>query len=41
VRIMSPVQLLADDDPLNDWFNRMLDQFDGLARNTPKEWVGV
>lgn len=40
-RMMSPVQLLADDDPLNDWFSRMLDQFDGLARNSPKEWVGV
>jgi len=41
-RMMSPVQLLAQDDYiLNDWLGSMLDQFNGLARGTPKEWSGI
>lgn len=40
-RMMCPMQILADDDPFNDWLTRMLGQFDGLAAQTPKEWVGV
>lgn len=41
-RMMSPVQLLADDDGvLNDWLTSMLDLYNGLARATPKEWAGV
>ena len=40
-RMMSPLQFLEDDDPLVPWFARMLDLFDGLARNTHKEWVGI
>ena len=40
-RMMSPLKFLEDDDPLVPWFERMLDLFDGLARKTPKEWVGV
>ena len=40
-RMMSPLQFLEDDDPLNAWLERMLDLYDGLARNTPKEWAGV
>ncbi len=40
-RMMSPLQFLEDDDPLVPWFERMLDLYDGLARNTPKEWMGV
>lgn len=40
-RMMSPLQFLEDDDLLNAWLERMLDIYDGLARNTPKEWAGV
>lgn len=40
-RMMSPLKILEDDDPLAPWFERMLDLFGGLARATPKEWDGV
>lgn len=40
-RMMSPVKLLDDDDPLVPWFERMLALHDGLAAKTPKEWDGV
>lgn len=40
-RAMSPLKFLDDDDPLVPWFTRMLDLYDGLARNQPKEWDGV
>jgi glutathione S-transferase len=32
-RLVSPVELLTEDDPLNDWREALLDLFDGLARN--------
>jgi len=31
----SPVDLLAEDDPLTPWRERLLDAFDGLARRAP------
>ena len=34
-RIVSPVDLLAPDDSLQDWRERLLDLFDGLARRAP------
>lgn len=40
-RAMSPLKFLEDDDPLVPWLERMLDLYDGLARNQPKEWDGV
>lgn len=40
-RAMSPLKFLEDDDPLVPWLDRMLDLYDGLARNQPKEWDGV
>jgi len=33
-RCTSPFQLLATDDPVHAWRERMLDLFDGLARKT-------
>lgn len=30
-RLVSDYQILADDDPLHPWLNRMLDLFDGMA----------
>ncbi|WP_137390609.1 glutathione S-transferase N-terminal domain-containing protein [Rhodoligotrophos defluvii] len=34
-RIVSPVQLIAPEDPLTEWFERCLDLFDGSARAMP------
>jgi len=34
-RVMSPHELLAPEDPLCQWRERMLDRFDGFARNVP------
>lgn len=34
-RSASSFRLLADDDPVRDWFVRMLDLFDGLGRRSP------
>jgi glutathione S-transferase len=34
-RIVSPVPVLADDDPLAAWFDRILALHDGYARRTP------
>lgn len=33
VRIMSPFQMLADDDPIGSWFERLLDLHGGLGRS--------
>ncbi|MGI2907973.1 glutathione S-transferase family protein [Tolypothrix sp. VBCCA 56010] len=32
-RTVSPIQLLAKDDPIYNWRDRLLDAFDGYARN--------
>lgn len=32
-RVVSPVQLLADDDAVAAWFGRCLDLYDGMGRN--------
>jgi len=37
-RSMSPEKVLAEDDPLYAWFQRMLDLFGGMARKAPHEW---
>ena len=34
-RVVSPFKLLAADDPINAWRERLLDAFDGMARNSP------
>ena len=34
-RIMSPQDVLASQDPLHGWRNRMLDLYDGFARHIP------
>ncbi len=34
-RVVSPLRLLEADDPIEAWRGRMLDLFDGLARQTP------
>lgn len=34
-RSISPFRLLADDDPIGGWLDRMLDLHDGLARKSP------
>ena len=34
-RIMSPRELLGPEDPLSQWRERVLDLFDGFARNVP------
>jgi glutathione S-transferase len=34
-RVMSPRELLAPEDPLCQWRERMLDLYDGFARNVP------
>jgi len=34
-RVMSPQEVLAPEDPLCAWRERMLDLFDGFARNVP------
>jgi glutathione S-transferase len=33
-RVVSPVQLLADDDKVADWFKRLLDAYGGIGRAT-------
>jgi glutathione S-transferase len=33
VRVMSPYQTLANDDPVSAWFERCLDLYDGLGRS--------
>jgi glutathione S-transferase len=35
VRVMSPYQTLASDDPIADWFKRCLDLHGGLGRSVP------
>jgi glutathione S-transferase len=35
VRVTSPLRLLANDDPVADWFERCLDLHQGLARQVP------
>lgn len=34
-RVVSPFKLLAADDPVHAWRERLLDAFDGLARGSP------
>jgi glutathione S-transferase len=34
-RVVSPFKLLADDDPVYAWRERLLDEFDGMARKSP------
>jgi len=34
-RVVSPFKLLAEDDPLYAWRERLLDAFDGMARKSP------
>ena len=34
-RCTSPLELLAEDDPVHAWRERLLDAFDGLARRAP------
>jgi glutathione S-transferase len=33
--VVSPFKLLAADDPVYAWRERLLDAFDGMARKTP------
>jgi glutathione S-transferase len=34
-RVVSPFKLLAEDDPIYAWRDRLLDAFDGMARKSP------
>jgi glutathione S-transferase len=34
-RVVSPFELLAEDDPVYAWRERLLDAFDGMARKSP------
>jgi hypothetical protein len=34
-RVVSPFKLLVEDDPVYAWRERLLDAFDGMARNSP------
>jgi glutathione S-transferase len=34
-RVVSPFKLLAEDDPIYAWRERLLDAFDGMARKSP------
>jgi glutathione S-transferase len=34
-RVVSPIRLLEPDDPVYAWRERMLDLYEGLARNAP------
>jgi glutathione S-transferase len=34
-RVVSPFKLLAEDDPVHAWRERLLDAFDGMARSSP------
>jgi glutathione S-transferase len=40
-RCTSRFELLAPDDPIADWRERMLDLFDGLARAAPTGWQAL
>jgi glutathione S-transferase len=33
--VVSPFKLLADNDPVHAWRERLLDAFDGMARKSP------
>jgi glutathione S-transferase len=34
-RLVSPFKLLAEDDPVYAWRERLFDAFDGMARKSP------
>jgi glutathione S-transferase len=34
-RVVSPFKLLAEDDPVHAWREKLLDAFDGMARQSP------
>ena len=34
-RVASPFVMLEADDPVTEWFERMLDLYDGLGRSMP------
>ena len=34
-RVTSPLRLIASNDPIHSWCEKMLDAFDGMARKTP------
>jgi glutathione S-transferase len=34
-RVVSPFKLLAEDDPVHGWREKLLDAFDGMARKSP------
>jgi glutathione S-transferase len=34
-RVVSPFKLLAENDPVHAWREKLLDAFDGMARNSP------
>jgi len=34
-RVVSSFKLLAEDDPVHAWRERLLDAFDGMARKSP------
>jgi glutathione S-transferase len=34
-RVVSPFKLLAEDDPVYAWRDKLLDAFDGMARKSP------
>jgi glutathione S-transferase len=34
-RVVSPFKLLAENDPVYAWRERLLDAFDGMARQSP------
>jgi len=34
-RVVSPFKLLAEDDPVYAWREKLLDAFDGMARKSP------
>ena len=34
-RVVSPFKLLAEEDPIHAWREKLLDAFDGMARKSP------
>ena len=38
-RVVSPFKLLAENDPVYAWRERLLDAFDGMARKSPGHQV--
>ena len=38
-RVVSPFKLLAEDDPVHAWRERLLDAFDGMARKSPSYYA--